>query len=144
MKIEAAIPERTRACADRAAIMAPAWRGEQGEAFGHLLDRLNEAIGARRVLRLDYRDERGETSTRDIEPLCIVFWGGSWTLGAWCRLRSAFRQFRLNRIDAMQATGEIAPVDPDRGLQALLREVRRTPAFQAAREARVSPPTVVA
>jgi predicted DNA-binding transcriptional regulator YafY len=26
------------------------------------------------------------------------FWGGAWTLGAWCELRSDFRSFRLDRI----------------------------------------------
>ncbi len=144
VKIEAAIPERIRACAERAAIMAPEWRGELSREFGALLDRLNEAIAARRVLRLDYRDESGDASTREVEPLCIVFWGGSWTLGAWCRLRGAFRQFRLNRIDAMDATGEIAADDPSRNLAALLREVRTNPAFAARPEARVSPRNALA
>ena len=144
VKIEAAIPEHIRACAERAAIMAPEWRGEQSRDFGDLLDRLNEAIAARRVLRLDYRDEAGDASLREVEPLCIVFWGGSWTLGGWCRLRAAFRQFRLNRIVELHTTGETVADDPSRNLQALLREVRPRPGVDAPPRARVTPPVALA
>ncbi|MGY3266892.1 putative DNA-binding transcriptional regulator YafY [Lysobacter sp. HA35] len=138
VKIEAAIPDRIRAFGDRTAILAPDCRGESTREFGALLDTLNDAIGARRVLRLDYRNENGDASAREVEPLCIVFWGGSWTLGAWCRLRAAFRQFRLNRIVTMSATGEIADENPSRDLNALLREVRERPELAAAAAARAS------
>jgi len=124
VKIEAAVPERIRALGDRTAILAPDCRGESTREFGALLDTLNEAIGARRLLQLDYRDVDGRITTRVVEPLCIVFWGGSWTLGGWCRLRGAFRQFRLGRIEAMAATGDIAEARAERSLDALLREVR--------------------
>lgn len=143
LKIDAAIPDRIRECAERAAIMAPQWRGESTREFGALLDTLNEAIGMRRVLRIGYRDAGDACSTREIEPLCIVFWGGSWTLGAWCRLRGAFRQFRLNRIDALHPTGETAEARAERSLQALLREVRRQPLSMAPEE-RVTPPVALA
>lgn len=132
VKIEASIPARIRDCAERVAIMAPEWRGELSDDFGALLDTLNEAIAARRVLRIHYRREDGTASEREVEPLCIVFWGGSWTLGGWCRLRGEFRQFRLNRLASMHATGEIAAADAARGLPALLQEVRRRPGFAAA------------
>ncbi|WP_462113823.1 helix-turn-helix transcriptional regulator [Lysobacter xanthus] len=124
LKIEAAIPAHIRESADRTAILAPDCRGESTREFGDLLDRLNEAIGARRVLRIAYTREDGAASTREIEPLCIVFWGGSWTLGGWCRLRGGFRQFRLGRIVDLQPTGEVAAADPRRSLETLLREVR--------------------
>ncbi|WP_133478916.1 helix-turn-helix transcriptional regulator [Cognatilysobacter segetis] len=143
VKIEAAVPERIRALGDRTAILAPDCRGESTREFGALLDALNEAIGARRVLRLDYRDAADTVTTRDVEPLCIVFWGGSWTLGGWCRLRAAFRQFRLNRIEAMTATGEVAEDRVERSLETLLREVRRRPG-SVAPEPRAAPPLALA
>ena len=136
VKIEAALPDRLRERADRVAIMAPTCRGESGRDFGEMLDGLNEAIAARRVLRLDYRSEDGRATLREVEPLCIVFWGGSWTLGTWCRLRGAFRQFRLNRIGSMVPTGEIAADVPSRSLAALLREVRMQPEAMDAVRAR--------
>jgi predicted DNA-binding transcriptional regulator YafY len=142
VKIEAAIPDRIRAFGDRTAILAPDCRGESTREFGALLDTLNEAIGARRVLRFEYRDVEGLVSTRDVEPLCIVFWGGSWTLGGWCRLRGGFRQFRLGRIDAMAPTGEIADARVERSLETLLREVRGRDV--SPRDVRVTPPVELA
>ena len=136
VKIEAALPERLRDRAGRVAILAPTCRGETRRDFGEMLDRLNEAIAARRVLQLAYRTEDGTATRREVEPLCIVFWGGSWTLGTWCRLRGAFRQFRLNRIESMAPTGETTAPLPSRSLAALLREVREQPALADALLAR--------
>ncbi|MFD0739712.1 hypothetical protein ACFQZQ_10515 [Lysobacter koreensis] len=46
------------------------------------------------------------------------FPGGSWTRGAWCRLRGGFRNFRPDRIAACTATGATFIDDPLRGLDA--------------------------
>ena len=134
LKIEAVLPEPLRQRSERTRIFAPEWRGEQRGEFGELLDRLNAAIGARQVLRLEYRDESGATSEREIEPLCIVFWGGSWTLGGWCRLREDFRQFRLDRIVRHVSGKEIFADDPSRGLEAFIRAASsvRRPSGQCA------------
>lgn len=121
LKIEAVLPEPLRQRSEHTRIFAPEWRGERKDTFGALLDQLNDAINTRQVLHLDYCDEIGNASQRDIEPLCIVFWGGSWTLGGWCRLREDFRQFRLDRIASRTVTGEIFADDPARGLEAFVR-----------------------
>jgi len=55
------------------------------------------------VLRLDYADDAGSRSERDVRPLGLFYWGRTWTLLAWCELRADFRNFRLDRI--VQATG---------------------------------------
>lgn len=120
LKIESVVPDSIRERGERAAIIARGWRGENTAHFGALLDRLNSAIGARHVLRLDYNDATQSSTTRDIEPLCIVFWGGSWTLGGWCRLRADFRQFALARIASFNETGEVFAADADRDLAAML------------------------
>ncbi|MBB1061636.1 helix-turn-helix transcriptional regulator [Marilutibacter spongiae] len=117
LKIEAVLPPELAATADRTRIFAP--EVERLENSG-LIDGLHEAITARRVLALDYRDEGGQSTQREIEPLCLAFWGGSWTLGAWCRLRSAFRNFRPDRIVGYRDTGAGYPDDPARGLAAYL------------------------
>jgi predicted DNA-binding transcriptional regulator YafY len=88
-----------------------------------LIDRLHEAIAAHRVLKLDYRDETQRGSLREVEPLCLAFWGGAWTLGAWCRLRTDFRNFRPDRIAAFEPTGETFVETPERGLVAYLARV---------------------
>lgn len=124
LKIKAALPEDLRRRALRSRIFAPRrWH----EAKSGVIDVLHEAIAAHRVLRLEYRDEIGNVSEREVEPLCLAFWGGVWTLGAWCRKRSDFRNFRPDRIVAFNATAEVFVETPTRGLDAYLRSVGANP-----------------
>jgi predicted DNA-binding transcriptional regulator YafY len=123
LKIEAVLPPELRERAARTRIYAPVWRDQERADFAQLIDRLHAAIAASQVLRLDYRDEGGQPSLREVEPLCLAFWGGKWTLGAWCRLRGNFRNFRPDRIHASEATGEIFVETPGRSLDDYLRAV---------------------
>ncbi len=54
-------------------------------------------------------------------------WGGVWTLGAWCRLRSDFRDFRPDRIARFETTGETFVETAERGLKGYLRRVGADP-----------------
>lgn len=118
LKIEAVLPPELKQRAQRSRIFAPSnWN----EAKTGLIDRLHAAIAASQVLRLDYRDESGKTSAREVEPLCLAFWGGVWTLGAWCRLRIDFRSFRPDRILSFVPTGEVFVETPERGIAAYVR-----------------------
>jgi predicted DNA-binding transcriptional regulator YafY len=99
LKIEAVLPPELR----RTQRTQPHLRaGSRAHGIQRMIDRLHAAIDARHVLRLDYRDQDGQSSAREIEPLCLAFWGGSWTIGAWCRLREDFRSFR--RIASRRST----------------------------------------
>lgn len=69
---------------------------------------LREALTSRRVLRLRYADAQGAVTERLVEPL--GFLGGErWYLIGWCRLRSAVRGFRLDRVEEAHALDETAP-----------------------------------
>lgn len=118
LKIEAVLPENLRQRSDRSRIFAPG-----GRTPGELIDRLNDAIERRHVLRLDYFDEAGLRSAREVEPLCLSFWGSSWTLGAWCRLRSGFRNFRPDRMAVFEVTGDCFVEHDERGIAAYLHAV---------------------
>ncbi len=128
LKIEAVLPAELRARAVQTRIFAPVWRDRHQSDFAAMIDRLHAAIGCRQVLRLDYRDEAGRCSAREVEPLCLAFWGGAWTLGAWCRLRGAFRSFRPDRIEASEPSGEHFLDTGERNLAAYLRVVGVGPA----------------
>lgn len=121
LKIEAVVPPETYARARGVAILAPGGRGERSSEFGQRLDGLNVAIGERRVLRVRYVTAEGEASLREIEPLCVLFWGGSWTIAGWCRLRGDFRQFRLDRMLDCEPTGEVYVPHPARNFDAMVR-----------------------
>lgn len=59
---------------------------------------LRAAIEDRRLVRFSYESFRGPTVGREVEPYAIAIGGSTFYLHGWCRLRSAFRLFRLSRI----------------------------------------------
>jgi len=67
---------------------------------------ISSALSSNRVLRIGYRDRDGEISRRDIEPLGYIENAGRWYLVAWCRLRTAVRAFRTDRIESVVQTAE--------------------------------------
>lgn len=68
-------------------------------------DAVQRAIDERRELAFRYRKEDGEESQRTVRPLVLTFWGRTWTLAAWCLMRSDFRVFRIDRMSGL-ASGE--------------------------------------
>lgn len=68
---------------------------------------VQQGVVQRRVLRMTYRGGAREDEThRDVEPLGVVFYGGSWYLVAWCRLRKDLRHFRVDRIKRLELRAE--------------------------------------
>ncbi|MGB8634783.1 MAG: YafY family protein [Rhodanobacteraceae bacterium] len=119
-KIEAVLPEELKQRQGRTRIFAPVWQDRVQKQHAQVLDRLHEAIESREVLAICYRDLKEQTTRRDVEPLCLAFWGGSWTLGGWCRLRRDFRNFRLDRISVFDTAGEHFQDTVERGMRAYL------------------------
>jgi predicted DNA-binding transcriptional regulator YafY len=117
--IEAVLPPEQRERSRRTRIFAPQVPGSC--AARRPVDRMHAAREARTLLQLDYRDGDGQVTAREVEPLCLAFWGGVWTLGAWCRLRNDFRNFRPDRIAAIRETGRSFDDTRERGLDAYLR-----------------------
>jgi proteasome accessory factor C len=72
-----------------------------------LLGVLRDAVNDGEVVRLIYRSaSKAQTTERDVEPWAVVGSGGSWYLQGWCRLATAPRDFRLDRIRSLEPTGE--------------------------------------
>ncbi len=69
---------------------------------------IQEAITARHVLRITYRDRHDRETVRDVEPVAFAATRTQWYLMAWCRLRRGARAFRVDRIAAADDTGEPA------------------------------------
>ena len=119
-KIAAALPADKRIAMERTRIFAPSFFIPP--ATGEHMDALRAAIATRRVARLDYRDARAQPSQRRVWPLALYFWGGTWTLGAWCELRQDFRTFRIDRIGSI-ATAEQFPDQEGRRLADFVRRM---------------------
>ncbi|VAW52488.1 hypothetical protein MNBD_GAMMA05-1092 [hydrothermal vent metagenome] len=54
------------------------------------------------ALRLIYTSLANKQTTREVYPLGLFYWGGKWTVGCWCTLRSDYRDFRLDKIDSLK------------------------------------------
>lgn len=121
LKIVAVLPPELRERSRRTRIFAPE-NSARIESTG-AIDRINAAIANSEVLRLSYRDEAGQGSEREIEPLCLAFWGNVWTVGAWCRSRADYRNFRVDRMQHFASSGEHFVETAERGLHGYLRQI---------------------
>lgn len=121
-KIVAALPADRRLAVEQTRLYAPAYHVD-GKAMRQL-EAVRDAIGARRVLRLDYRDVKGSASEREVWPLALYFWGGSWTIAAWCESRNDFRNFRVDRVAELKALERRYPDQDGRRLADFLRAVQ--------------------
>lgn len=110
-KIHNVLPDTLRREAQAARLFSP-----PGAGGPRWLAELRAAIRARRVLRIGYRREDGESSLRELWPLGLFFWGQHWTLIAWCCLRGDFRHFRVDRIGALAHGPGHFPDQPGRRL----------------------------
>ncbi|WP_304305481.1 YafY family protein [Pseudacidovorax intermedius] len=120
-KILSVLPPTARAAAESLALYAPAIALDNVTRV-HLRT-LREAVQARRKLWLDYRDEGGKPSERQVRPLGCFYWGKVWTLAAWCELRQDFRAFRMDRIRDARMLEEGFRDEPGRTLADLRRRI---------------------
>jgi predicted DNA-binding transcriptional regulator YafY len=70
---------------------------------------LEAAVRAQKVVRIAYVDNDAIATERDVEPHSFLSGRGSWYLFGWCRLRTAGRGFRLDRIASAVMLDEDAP-----------------------------------
>jgi predicted DNA-binding transcriptional regulator YafY len=87
----------------------PAAEPASGQAKAMVPLAIQEAITARHVLLLDYRDRHDAVTVREVEPVAFAGTRDQWYLLCWCRLRDRARAFRVDRILAAVDTGQPAP-----------------------------------
>jgi predicted DNA-binding transcriptional regulator YafY len=124
-RIEAVLPSELAARLDAIALYAPGFK--MPAAQRRLLDQLHAACLSRTVLEFSYTrlgEEASHAEWRIVRPLALAFWSGVWTLAAWCETRNDFRNFRLDRVEALTVTTR--SFTPRRGerLEDLLKRVR--------------------
>ena len=92
---------------------------------------LTVAIATGHVVRLAYHaGHSGAATARDVEPIAL-YYGQQWHLVAFCRLRQAFRDFRLDRMTGVQVCPEPFAPRPDT-LHSYWEEKARQRQFTAA------------
>lgn len=70
---------------------------------------IREGIRSEHKLQLHYLDAAGQTSARLVWPIALGYFEGRRVLAAWCELRGDFRHFRIDRMQALAATGQRYP-----------------------------------
>lgn len=103
-KIEAVLPANLRENIDDVLLYAPGYKAPPD--LRQKLDTLHTAAQQRCIVLLAYSREDGQPSVRRVHPLALYFWGGTWTLAAWCELRNDFRSFRVDRVEHADALRE--------------------------------------
>jgi predicted DNA-binding transcriptional regulator YafY len=61
-------------------------------------DQLLAAIEQKQLIRFAYGDKHQQSSLRDVEPLRLLLKGQDWYLQGYCRMRKAYRTFKLLRM----------------------------------------------
>jgi predicted DNA-binding transcriptional regulator YafY len=81
---------------------------------------LEEAVAARRVVRIEYTDRSEQVTERTVEPVAFAAGARCWYFIGWCRLRGEGRVFRTDRIRRAVLLDEPAP---HRGFEELACDV---------------------
>lgn len=70
---------------------------------------IQSSIINHQLLEINYTSLEDKVTQRYVEPFAVYSTGDQWLLIAICRLRKAFRAFRLDRINTLRVTGEQFP-----------------------------------
>jgi hypothetical protein len=139
-KVEHVLPERLAARIEKSRLYAPEpqLREEELERMALVRRALDELA----VLHIAYIDESGAATERDVRPLGLFFWGRTWTLAAWCELRTGFRSFRLDRMRDLGIIGRTFEPTPGQTLEDFFALVRTEhgPSKEERHAKRVAPP----
>lgn len=77
------------------------------------LAKVRDAIRLSRKMQISYVDEHDRRTRRIIWPIAMAYYVDVTLIGAWCELRSDYRNFRVERIAASKVLTE--QFSPDRG-----------------------------
>jgi predicted DNA-binding transcriptional regulator YafY len=122
-KIALALPAARREEIAASRLFAPGFHVRPEAAA--CLDTVRQAILQRRKVRAEYLDLEERRSERVIHPLAVYFWGTTWTVAAWCEARNDFRNFRLDRIGAIEVLPEQFEEAPGRTFEDFVKAMQK-------------------
>lgn len=77
----------------------------QPEFPNNFLNDIQYALAHQRVLKINYHSLwKDQETCREVEPVGLFYYSVSWHLIAHCRLRNAYRDFRIDRIKNLELT----------------------------------------
>lgn len=79
---------------------------DMGKMDPELLLVFETAFLGRHFIRFDYRDAKGRTTRREVEPQAMLILPPLWYLVGWDPMRDDFRHFRMDRIGRPEALAD--------------------------------------
>jgi predicted DNA-binding transcriptional regulator YafY len=122
-KIDAVLPGHLKRMLEDPGLLVPDFRVSP-EVKGALRE-LRGAVSGRQIVAFRYTQGDGSVITPRVWPMCLRYISGTWTLGGWSDLESAFRVFRLYRIQELTLTGDRFAFEPGRTLADFLAAADR-------------------
>ncbi|PWK29260.1 HTH domain-containing protein [Arcicella aurantiaca] len=65
---------------------------------------LQRTIASKNIISFSYKNNKEEHSTRQAEPIGLIFYAFGWHLIAWCHKRNEYRDFNVSRMSQIQDT----------------------------------------
>jgi len=65
---------------------------------------LQLAVSNKKIIAIEYKNNKEEVSKREVESIGLIFYAFSWHLIAWCHHRKSYRDFKVSRIIAVKDT----------------------------------------
>lgn len=97
-KIKAVLPGSAKERSDLLAGRLQSRDNPGGQVSSSWLMTVQDAIVNYRVCAIEYTSQGGSFSEREVEPFAVYTTAGNWIMIAYCRWRSGFRAFRLDRV----------------------------------------------
>ncbi|NLF04498.1 MAG: WYL domain-containing protein [Actinomycetales bacterium] len=103
--------ERAQRLAARVWLRPPRTEADDGapRPAALVLRAIEQSLATERVLVIRYVDGAARATSRRVEPVILAYTEAHWYLVAWCRLRTAIRWFRVDRIERADVTAEQHP-----------------------------------
>jgi predicted DNA-binding transcriptional regulator YafY len=105
-KIHAVLSDDRKETYSDSPLLAYSAHAETADESLDFLSPLRAALRERHRLHISYRDLKERESTRRIRPLGLTAFDSVWLLTAWCETKSDFRNFRVDRLESVERTGE--------------------------------------
>lgn len=70
------------------------------------LSDVQQAIADQIILKIEYTDAQQRKTTREVEPIGMIYYTEQWHIIAWCWKRNDYRDFRMGQIDSLTVTNK--------------------------------------
>lgn len=88
------------------------------------LNEIQQALVNHQIICIRYQAKHAEQALcREIEPVGLCNYGGRWHLFAWCRLRGAYRDFRLDRLTELHVSDQQFKTDKHPSMHELWQQL---------------------